>query len=650
MIHRYVTEGRKTGTVLFVLMKVIILGKLTWCSPDIPHGALLLEDTDNSHFDSFESPYSDESYNIKTPGCIIPAISFQNLLIRRLPESKNRIQLCNNYKTRLLGSNQTYIWIIKSTYKYYKINNASNLVCCYKPFQGPLTYSQLAGNVLDNTFQYLDCLYFDDIIEVNDEFVKVTCFYFNQIVYEQYYIFTPQKPFTLVREDPLKTDTNQSRYNVIIMGMGSTSRQNFHRTMRKTVRLMKKYNAVELKGYSTLEADETFHNMVAALTGMNDLELRATCLTDKHSTLDRCPFIWERFKDFGYYTALMEDTSTFSMFNRGKYGFIGRPTDYYVHPFMHEFENSERQQNKKSILNCMGDKYYFEVLLNYIHDLTSTLKNFKLFGVFWGKSMNIKKKVPISIDNTYVRLLKIMEATGYLNNTILIFMSDHGMDTADIPLITQAPIEQRQPFIFILMPPSFRKQYRLAYQNLKMNMGRLTTAFDVHKTLVDLIEMTDITKKNILKRSTEFYTHNRGISLFLKIPQNRTCEMAGISKKWCACYDDVILPTTSSVLEDAVEFINFRTNEILKPYPECLSLKVEEIITAKKMVPVYERTEGHIYNVVVRMTPGSGIFDIIFRYYDKNRTIIDHMERLNSLDIRSACVKNDLIQTFCTCI
>ncbi|XP_063891375.1 uncharacterized protein LOC110373065 [Helicoverpa armigera] len=641
MIRRY---GKG---ISFVLLNLILSGRPIWC---ISNGAQFLEEYGNTtqSYDSFESHNSDETFTINTVGCVIPAVGMQSLPIRKYMYAPTfRGRPCKNHNYRLLESNQTHIWIAKKKFEYYNITHDSVFDCCYESFHRPRTARNISSAQVDSRVQYLRCIMFHDIIEVSNEFVKVSCVHNNKEIYEQYFTFTPKKEFTLNRKLPFKT-ANETMYNIIIMGIGSVSRQNFYRTMPNTLQLLKKLNAIELKGYNTV-ADDTFRNMIPVLVGMNNSELKTTCWTSRWPTLDSCPFIWERFKDVGYYTALVEDTSRFGMFNYRKSGFRGRPTDYYLHPFIHETENLNKYNQNLSA--CMGDKYYFEVLLNYVRKLTTTLKNSKLFGLFWETSMSHYNLVdPIIMDAAYVKLIKEKEKDGYLNDTILIILSDHGLDIGGIRFTKQGQIEQRLPFVFIVVPPSFRKQYRFAYHNLKVNKGRLTTAFDIHKTLIDLIEMEALTEREILRRSTEYYTHDRGISLFLKIPRNRTCQMAGISDKWCSCYDDIELSPSNPILIAAVKYLAIQTNEMLEPYPECLKLVVDDIIIAKELVPAYDRSaEWRDFNVIVRMAPGGGIFDTMLRYYNQTFTLINRMKRLNFPGFRSLCIEDPNLRLFCFC-
>lgn len=631
-----------TKFLVFVLMDVVISGRMT-------RSVTLKEDDPEDH----EYQRNDESFSLKTMGCIIPSVNIQDKLIKKI-ESKENIEECKHYNNHLLESNRTHIWVKKKNFKYYNIYNPSNFICCYQSFHRPQSARNVSPDNFDSSIQYHNCIYFKNTIKANNEFVKVICFNNDpdEPIYEQMFVFARKKPFTAARENPFMMPTHQSTYNVIIMGMGSLSRQNFYRTMSNTVELLRSHNAIELKGYSRV-ATNTFQNIMPMLVGLSESDVNSTCLSYKHSTLDSCPFVWEGFKDVGYYTALMEDTSRLSMFDRGSFGFSGRPTDYYVHPFLRQSEIMQIPNSRskdKHITACLGDKYNFQVLLKYVQDITTTLKGFKFFGFFWESSMTRDSlKGSVMMDLEYLRLVKNLEATNYLQDTIMIFMSDHGVDIENVRS-QQSRIEQRMPLFFILVPPSFQKHYNLAYRNLMVNEGRLTTPFDVHKTLLDLMYMAEITDDKIKKRSTEFYSHERGISLFLEIPRNRTCRMAGIDPTWCACNDEVPVDSSSPLVVAAVKFITHEINRILMPYPECHKLELDEIIIAKEMVPVYESiTEWRDYKLIVSLVPGGGIFEAMLRYHNNKWIITETIKRVNCLGFQSLCVEDPVIKLLCYC-
>lgn len=58
-------------------------------------------------------------------------------------------------------------------------------------------------------------------------------------------------------------------------------------------------------------------------------------------------------------------------------------------------------------------------------------------------------------------------------------------------------MEAKLPILYILPPPSFSKTYNSAYENLKKNRDRLTTPFDLHDTLIDLLDVDAINNEEI---------------------------------------------------------------------------------------------------------------------------------------------------------
>lgn len=85
-----------------------------------------------------------------------------------------------------------------------------------------------------------------------------------------------------------------------------------------------------------------------------------------------------------------------------------------------------------------------------------------------------------------------------------------------------------------MLPKSFKQKYPLAVRNLRHNSHRLTTPFDVFETLKDLSKIENLVSDNLRKRSADLQdrgsTLPRGISLFSEIPDDRTCESAGIER------------------------------------------------------------------------------------------------------------------------
>ncbi|CAB3250292.1 unnamed protein product [Arctia plantaginis] len=645
-VHRRMDKPNGNKRRIGIYLVALVILKLKKLVLTVGYGTetVLIGDMYNTTIDYDNNNIIDEMFTINTKGCIIPLVAGSDKLIRRYFHEPSRPPACQKDEHPLLTSNRTHIITLKENFQFYMGKNKSNIKCCYKSFYRPRSTDGISNRSIDDRIMYSRCKMIGDTLKVKDEFIKVNCDQNDKVIYSKFFIFAQDKMFTTFRADPLPN--NQSLYNILIMGLGSLSRKNFFRTLPKTRQVLNQFEALQLKGYNTISRD-TFQNMVALLLGVNDTELRNICYPNRFATLDSCPFIWERFKDMGYYTALAEDSTKHGMFNTETFGFRGTPTDYYIHSFISESERVHKKQG----FPCMSDKYYFEVLINYIDNLTTKLNTSKLFGLFWESSMSYNHlKYPEKMDDAYSSLIRNMYSSGYLNKTILILLSDHGMNVGDINLIKEGRLEQRLPLVYILMPRSFRDEYTIAFHNLRLNKNRLTSPFDLHNTLVDLLDTSDISDNEIIKRSVEPYGHNRGISLFLKVPLNRTCEMAGIQKKMCSCYKSVKLSVKYGVITRVAGFFSHFINGQLKAYPRCLKLTVNKIITAYELKPVYkENEELRSFMVILNTIPGGGVFKALLQYnYDSQFILVSPLKRLN-VNSRNFCVKNEYIKMFCYC-
>lgn len=87
-----------------------------------------------------------------------------------------------------------------------------------------------------------------------------------------------------------------------------------------------------------------------------------------------------------------------------------------------------------------------------------------------------------------------LNGDGHLSNTVVVFMSDHGIRWGSIRSTYQGQLEERLPFVVMALPKQFRQQYPKAFQNLKTNVRRLTTPFDLHETLNDFLDVNKLIK------------------------------------------------------------------------------------------------------------------------------------------------------------
>ncbi|CAG4998145.1 unnamed protein product [Parnassius apollo] len=589
------------------------------------------------------------SFTIKTEGCTISGLHPFDESIRKFIEHPKQLKSCSGANVSLLENNKTHIWI--SPEKINLPTNA-NISCCYKSFYRPLSISDISSTDVDDRVKYEECIYFSDYIEVANEFVKVSCIDHDKTIYEQFFLFAPKKPFLSYKDDSIEAPINQSGYNVIVMGIDAISRLNFYRTMPRTLAYLKKKGAIELFGYNKV-GDNTFPNLTPMLLGIKDTDLKRTCWPNTRATFDNCPFIWDWFKEVGYYTALGEDSASLGTFNFEKMGFSGTPTDYYIHTFMHEAELQVGNNKDFNSFICMGNKHFYQVLLNYIEDLTRTLKSSKLFGFFWEVTMSHDYlNYPVIMDNSYEKFLRHLDDTKYLEETVLILLSDHGIRWGDIRFTKQGRLEERLPLVHILLPTSFRENFSLAYSNLKLNSRRLTTPFDLYATLSDLVNLDTIKNEKIKYRSSLSYAQERSISLFLPVPSNRTCQTAAIDDHWCTCHVGKKISIKSTEALEAAAFLVKRLNIMVRPYTQCEPLMLAELLEITEMevgTPGENEVGWREFMVTVRTVPGGGMFEATLRRDSSDWSLAGTVSRLNLYGDQSRCVHDYQLKLYCYC-
>lgn len=590
---------------------------------------------------------SEASFTIKTEGCTIPSLIALDETMKQFNQPPTKLKSCPNANYSLLQRNETHIWVDPELLQYYNVPKHEDISCCYKSFYRPKSIKNVYSEHVDDRVQYEDCQNFSDSIKVKHEFVLVTCEYNYKQIYQQYFLFAHKK---IIHK--LKKKSNESSYNVIVMGIDAISRLNFHRTMPKTVAYLKEKGAIELLGYNKV-GDNTFPNLSPMLLGIKDTDLKRTCWPRYDANFDNCPFIWQWFREAGFYTALGEDSAKLGTFNFAKYGFIKTPTDYYIRTFIHEAEINVGNTKDFNSFICMGNKYFYKVLLDYIQDLTSTLQSSKLFGFFWEVSMSHDYLTyPMAMDDSYERFLKRLDSDNYFDKTILILLSDHGIRWGAIRYTKQGRLEERLPFVHILLPPSFQNNYNLAYNNLRENSRRLTTPYDIYATLSDLIDLEVINNKNIIHRTESLNTQSRSLSLFLPIPRNRTCKMAGIDDHWCTCHKGIKMSPKSFDARDAAGQLVKHVNEYLKDHRQCEVLTLAEVLDVTEMMagePREKEVGWREFMAVVRTTPGNGVFEGTLRQRNEHWQLAGTISRLNLYGNQSHCVHHYQLKLYCYC-
>lgn len=561
-------------------------------------------------------------------GCEIPYMDpFDNSVKKyftKMPPLK-----CTDYPPPLVTSNITHLIIIEKNWNLYN-RGPFNLSCLYKPFRKTAHRAGVEYRkqpiVLDKTQ------------EVKHEFVRVQCSVGNDVVYDDFFSFAQVKYEN--------NNDNKQHLNVIIVGLDSVSRLNFHRTMPKTLSyLVNNLKAIEFVGFNKVDYN-TFGNLIAMLTGYSADELGNSCW--RGGNFDSCTFVWDKFKDAGYATAYCEDAAKMSLFNYFGAGFLTQPTTHDWTTFIAETEHQIGRHLRSHNL-CLGKRLVYQILLDYSLNLITTYRKVKqkFFGLFWQNSLTHDfLQYPSAGDVAYRNYLKQIKRTKMLNDTVLIVMSDHGMRWGDIQLTHQGQMELKLPMLYIVLPEWFHTKYPISSTNIKENALKLITPFDLYKTLKDIA----YNNFNIdtLNKPT------RGISLFKPIP-SRLCKTAGIPKKYCACQNKIPLPTSDETVYKVVYFILVHVNEKLKKHPPCSHLSVSKIAKASYSRSIDFVKTGVIfrfYTVEIETYPGNAVFVSsvkCLKCEEYDDFILNGPVVRKNVPARGFCVNDTDVAPYCHC-
>ncbi|XP_031843546.1 uncharacterized protein LOC116431792 isoform X2 [Nomia melanderi] len=549
----------------------------------------------------------------------------------------------------LVDSNNTAVFVNPEAIQHF-YNKSEDLDCCWRPFWR----MKDEDNII--TFGS-ECFSFKNSAAVKAEFVKIECSRDKEVIYKDYHVFLPRfRSVEQKYQNPKFVNSRSEKLSVLVIGLDSVSRLNFHRMMPKTVEALQKLGAVEMLGYTKV-ADNTYPNLVPVLSGLSEGELHDVCWQRKNKTFDECPFIWKNFSAAGYRTIFGEDACAMTTFNYLKPGFREQPTDYYLRPFCIASEKDIGNTHKLNANLCVGTRKTFDNLLHYSQKTASQFTKEPYFGFFWQASLTHDYfNYPQLGDDSYHDLIKYLSEEQLLNRTALIVMSDHGMRWGDFRETYQGRMEDSLPFLFIVLPNWWKDKYQIAWANLRKNSRSLTTGFDLHKTLFDLMESKNLAEPILKDRFRVLSSTTnlpRGISWFLPIPDYRTCGMAGIASHWCMCHSSTDVSLTDQHLQDKAVFLVKELNQMLKKFAQCAVLKLKEIRAAKAWKDNGEKSDLIDYTITIQTEPGDAIFEGTVRNRVKDNTtdkLVGSVSRLNAYGKQSACVDEFNMRLYCYCL
>ncbi|XP_048488236.1 uncharacterized protein LOC105387149 isoform X2 [Plutella xylostella] len=464
-----------------------------------------------------------------------------------------------------------------------------------------------------------------------------------------------------VRPEPGREDT----INVVMLGIDSTSKNGFIRNMPRTYKLLEEeFGAVIMDGYNIL-GDGTPATLFPLLTGKTELELPDRRRAVSKAFIDDFPFVFRRLQKDGYRTLYFEDSPTIGTFQYRFNGFEIQPADHYLrHFYLHA-----NKHNKKHHY-CIGDTPSYMLMMNKTEEFLRL--DGKKFAFSFIADVTHDRIMLSAIDDDVSEWLMRFRNEGHGENTLLVVHADHGPRFAKERSTYIGKLEERLPFLAIMLPESYKRAHPKALDILKANKKMLTTPHDLYETYVEMLGLYGW--KNLHKVPGSELP--RGLSMLEPIPPTRTCAEAGIEAHWCACVKWVNV-TPSDVLygrsaQALVDYINAYTevarsqcvlrmltsiDYVLRQAPNKRLLTFKLTKDSDGYVPDFNghtETDKVTFTVKIAVAPGFGVYEATMTYLvkeDKFQLDYHSISRSNGYNNEPSCISatHPHLNMYCYC-
>ncbi|KAI6236218.1 hypothetical protein M3Y95_00134200 [Aphelenchoides besseyi] len=328
---------------------------------------------------------------------------------------------------------------------------------------------------------------------------------------------------------------NEDKYNIEIFVIDSTARNQFFRHMPLTMKFMRKKDFKFLAGHTKV-GDNSAINLLPLLSGkvydtskrgMVDLVRDDMVITKKMLSEDFWKYsdmLIQIARDAGCATLWNDDIASvgFGLFNYYAFpGFVNPPADFYYRPYYMHLYSKLRASS-----SCVNGEF---VVPRYIQIWERFARRFAkechfsfnfMTGLTHASSSNLEL-----YDQDLSASLDRMDRDGVLDNSFVFIMGDHGQRISTIQKTYTGRIEERMPLVSIFAPKKFREKYPEKMQQLEINQNRLTSNFDLHETLREIMQLSNEGREPV------------GRSVFGSIPTDRDCKDARVPVNFCMCQD-----------------------------------------------------------------------------------------------------------------
>ena len=199
--------------------------------------------------------------------------------------------------------------------------------------------------------------------------------------------------------------------------------------------------------------------------------------------------------------------------------------NYYDKKFSSSFNRGPSSFTRRILYGKDSFQYEFEYLTQFWENY---LDNRKLFRISFMDAHEDTGEVIKYLDKPLTNFLNDFYIKGYLNDTFIMFVSDHGLHFPRIYgllAFENFNYEKTLPSLFIISGK------KISDDNFILsNQNKFITAYDIHATLIHVIFGNDFQKFNV--------HHEKGNSLFQFInEEKRDCSLyPELPKNQCRCF------------------------------------------------------------------------------------------------------------------
>ncbi|XP_049522478.1 uncharacterized protein LOC125945003 [Dermacentor silvarum] len=409
--------------------------------------------------------------------------------------------------------------------------------------------------------------------------------------------------------------------SVLILGLDAVSHLNFDRHLPETAKFVReKLGAFELHGYNKV-GEKSYPNHMGFLTGLKNFEADKAAQAGFYDNLSPS-LIWRKYAARGYRTMFLEEWPQYSLFSSIPFkGFRRAPVDYYLRHVIMLMDDLTKNTEEELRVSCLGPTMPSEVLLDYLANFLNVMSERPFFAYAWFSELTHEwLNNAAYVDEPVRRLLEDVHASGVLNHTVLVFCSDHGLRFGKVRTTYIGRLEDIQPFGFLVFPQWFLDKNPEAARSLHVNQRRLTTPFDLHATLAELLDYP------VLKRPRTSY----GLSLFHEIPGERTCSDASIQPQWCACSVRDAGAVSGALARALADRLVAHVNGALaRASRNCAVYRLLRVmdVTSLQATPAELEKNTSDYFIVVKLSPGNVVFEGLVRVNGDYSIELKHISR-----------------------